>query len=225
MKKWGLFLLTCLLGLVLFACDKGTTTSTTTTSTTEEPETDTFNYNALVFPNYSIGNPVRYLSEDQMGFEYNGWQDFGLTGEIRTHPWPMMTYTYQMYSYFLRNDLQDLYAGVTLPENLADLPEWVSRTGQDGHRILWLSMSHDLPSVITLLDTETLTSTNELQTFLRAEYEVTIGETVQQWIVYFMDVEGTFSSYSIRVNENYEMVMSTTDLMVQSYQLKVLEVE
>ncbi|MDD4096643.1 MAG: hypothetical protein PHP22_10435 [Oscillospiraceae bacterium] len=218
MKKWGLFFLVSLFSFALIACAEES--STTASTTTEEQETDDFDYNSLVFPNYSAENPVRYLQEDERGYEYDGWQNFGLTGEIQTHPWPMMTYTYQMYSYFLRNDLQALYGDVALPENLADLPAWVSQIRQDGHRILWFSMGLDLSSAITLLDTEILTLTEGNQTFLRAEYEVTKGEVVQQWIVYFMGVEGTFSSYSIRVNELYEMVLSTTDLMVQSYRLK-----
>lgn len=215
MKKWGIFLLAFLLGVALISC--------TSTSVTTLAKSDDFDYNSLSFPNYSAENPVRYLSKDQNGFDFNGWQDFGLTGEIRTLPWPWTTYTYQMYSYFIRNNLQDLYLGITLPDNLSDIPEWVVDIHESGHRILWFSMGRNLPENISLLDTKTLTSTNGIQTFLRAEYNVTINKSVEQWIVYFMDVDGTFSSYSIRVNESYDSVMSTTDSMVQSYQLKVPE--
>lgn len=215
MKRWGIFLLAILLSIVLLSC-AGSKTDT-------EYKTDDFDYNSLSFPNYSTDNPVRYLSIDDEGQEYNGWQNFGLAGEIMTHPWPRMTYTYQMYSYYIRNNLQDLYAGITLPDNISDLSEWITNIHENGHRILWFSMGRNLPGDIILLDTETLTSTNEIQTFLRVEYNVTIDDSVEQWIVYFMDVDGIFSSYSIRVNESYDMVKSTTDSMVQSYQLKVPE--
>lgn len=226
MKKMILLWLVGLLGLALVGCAEQTTASTTATTATTEPQgTDDFAYGSLSFPNFSAINPIRFLGVDQNGFEYDGWQDFGIDGEIQTHPWPWMTYTYQMYSYFIRTNLQVLFSGVVLPENLEDLPQWFAQTHEDGHRILWYSMGSDLPDAITLVAIETLTSTNGIQTFLRAEYEVTVGETERQWIVYFMDVEGTFSSYSVRVNENYETVLSTTDFMVQTYQLKVPEVE
>lgn len=188
------------------------------------PGSDDFNYNALSFPNFSSINPVRYLDQDPRGNDINGWQDFGLSGEIQTHPWAWMTYTYQMYSYFIRNNLQELFAGVSLPQEVGDLPEWFADPQGDGHRILWFSMG-TLPTAITLTDTESIVSTNGIQPFLRAEYEVTVNDVHQQWIVYFMDVEGVFSSYSIRVNESYDQVKSTTDFLVQTYQLKVTEGE
>lgn len=215
MKRWGIFLLTILLSVLLLSC--------TVSKADTESKTDDFDYNSLSFPDYTTDNPVRYLSVDDEGQEYNGWQDFGLTGEIETHPWPMMTYTYQMYSYYIRNDLQDLYAEITLPDNISELPEWIANITENGHRILWFSMGRNVPDDIVLLDTETLTSTNGIQTFLRVEYNVTIDDSVEQWIVYFMEVDGIFSSYSIRVNESYDMVKSTTDSMVQSYQLNVSE--
>jgi len=188
------------------------------------PGSDDFNYNALSFPSFSAINPVRYLEQDPMGNDTNGWQDFGLSGEIKTHPWARTTYTYQMYSYFLRNNLQELFAGVTLPQEVDDLPEWFADLQGDGHRILWFSMG-TLPTAITLTATESIVATNGIQTFLRAEYEITVNNDQQQWIIYFMDVEGVFSSYAIRVNEMYDQVKSTTDFMVQTYQLKVNEGE
>ncbi len=183
------------------------------------PGSDDFDYNALSFPSFSAMNPVRYLEKDLMGNDVNGWQDFGLTGEIKTHPWARTTYTYQMYSYFLRNNLQDLFAGVTLPEELDDLPEWFADTEGDGHRVLWFSMGA-MPTEIRLIRTESLVSTNGIQTFLCAEYEITVNDVQQPWIVYFMETEGTFSSYAVRVNEMYDFVKSTTDFIVQTYQLK-----
>jgi len=136
-----------------------------------------------------------------------------------------MTYTYQMYSYFLRNNLQDLYTGVVLPNNLEDLPDWIAQITEDGHRILWKSMGLTLPNVITLLQTESITSSSGLQTFIRAEYEIIVDDVEEQWIVYFMEEEGIFSAFSIRVNEYYDTVLSTTDFIIQSYQHKVIVME
>lgn len=211
MKKIGLLFLFAFFAFALVACGKETTTT----------GVDDYDYTQLSFPNFSAINPVRYTAKNEQDMDYLGWQDFGTTGEIETHPWPMMTYTYQMYSYFLRTDLQQFYVDVPLPEEIADLPAWIADTTQDGRRVLWYSMmASSLPDSITLKDTETLTSENGIQTFLRAEYEVCEGETQSDWIIYFMDVEGIYSSFAIRVNESYDTVMSTADFIVQTYQLK-----
>ncbi len=216
MKRIAIFMLLILVSFALVSCQ---TTPTETTISTQ-PETDDFNYSSLTFPNYSQINPVRYLSQNEIGF-YNGWQDFGLSGEIKTHPWHQATYTYQMYSYFIRTNLQDLYGEVLLPQSFEDLPQWVAQTEADGHRILWFSMTgRTLPNQIELLQTEVLANTSETQTFIRAEYRVTLSETIQQWIVYFMEVDGIYSSYSIRVNEFYDQVLSTGDLIVKTYQIR-----
>ena len=208
MKKAFTFLLAGLFAIALTSC-------------TGETTVDTYDYQQLAFPDFSAVNPVRYAGVDDLGQEYLGWQDFGTTGEIMTHPWPWMTYTYQMYSYFLRNDLQQFYVDVPLPDEIGDLPEWMADTTKNGRRVLWFSMmARTLPDSITLLDTETLTSENGLQTFLRAEYRVVSGEDQTDWIIYFMDVEGTYSSFAIRVNEFYDTVMSTGDILIKSYQLK-----
>ncbi len=221
MKKLVLFLLTFLIGMTFIACDSNTTSTTESTIL----EVDNFDYTSLTFPNYSLDNPARYLSEDEYGNEYHGWQNFGLTGEIMTYPWIKTTYTYQMYSFFIRTDLQTLYNDVNLPDTLSTLPEWIANTQGDGNRILWYSMGQSLPEEIILLDVETITATNNAQTFIRAEYSVTINTHLQQWIVYFMDVDGVYSSYSIRVNDNYDTVLSTADFIVQSYQLKTPPIE
>ena len=92
---------------------------------------------------------------------------------------------------------------------------------EDGHGILWYSMAaRTLPSSITLEAVETLAASDEATNFIRAEYEVVLAETTQRWIVYFMDTNGIYSSYSIRVNESYENVRDTTDTMVKSYRAK-----
>lgn len=209
MKKPALLLI-CLMSLALASCGARPTTSV-----------DGYDYQKLTFPDFMAINPVRYAGTDSLGQEYLGWQNFGTTGEIMTNPWSRSTYTYQMYSYFIRNDLQQFYVDVPLPEELGELPEWITETNRDGRRVLWFSMmSGTLPDSITLLDTENITAENGIQTFLRAEYQVTAGESQTDWIVYFMDVEGTYSSFAIRVNEMHDMVMSTTDFIIQTYQLK-----
>ena len=209
MKKALTFLLACLFGLALASCAEGSTT------------VDTYDYQQLSFPDFMAVNPVRYTGVDDLGQEYLGWQDFGTTGEIMTHPWSWTTYTYQMYSYFIRNDLQQFYVDVPLPDELGDLPGWIAEASAYGRRVLWFSMmARTLPDSITLLETETLTSENGIQTFLRAEYRVTAGEEQTDWILYFMDVEGIYSSFAIRVNESHDSVMSTADFLIQSYRLK-----
>jgi hypothetical protein len=211
MNKRLMLLFAAALSLLLLGC-AGTTATT---------GTDDYDYTVLSFPNYLAENPVRYLQTDPFGMQFDGWQDFGPEGEIQTHPWTMMTYTYQMYSYFFRNDLQSLYADVTLPSTLAEMPSWIAQTNEDGHGILWYSMAaRTLPSSITLEAVETLAASDETTNFIRAEYEVVLAETTQRWIVYFMDTDGIYSSYSIRVNESYENVRDTTDMMVKSYRAK-----
>ncbi|MDD3477904.1 MAG: hypothetical protein PHP32_03430 [Candidatus Izemoplasmatales bacterium] len=214
MKRIGFWMLVMLQAITLLACTEKTTIST---------GVDQYDYASLSFPNYSSINPVRYLDVDDNGMEYNGWQDFGLTGEILTHPWPWMTYTYQMYSYYIRTNLQALYVDVTLPTSLESLPQWLTDCQTDGHRILWYSMGQSLPGTIELLCTETLTTTHGNQTMIRAEYEISNNEITEQWIVYLMDVDGVFSAYSVRVNESYDDVLSTTDMIALSYQIKVSE--
>jgi hypothetical protein len=211
MRKIGMLFVITLFAFALAACNKETTTTSV----------DTYDYTQLAFPDFSAINPVRYTAINEMDMEYLGWQDFGTTGEIESHPWPMMTYTYQMYSYFIRTDLQHFYVDVPIPEDIADLPAWVADVTQNGRRVIWFSMmASTLPDAITLLDTETLASENGIQTFVRAEYRVCVGDTQTDWIIYFMDVEGIFSSYAVRVNEFYDTVLSTSDFIVQSYQLK-----
>lgn len=216
MKRVWPPLLIFLFGVAFVSCSGGTTASTT-----ETENRDTYSYQSLSFPDFSVQNPVRYLDVDERDMEYNGWQDFGTAGEIQTHPWPWTTYTYQMYSYFIRNDLQQLYSDIQLPADLADLPDWVADRTRNGHRILWYSMmGSTLPDSVTLISVETLTSENGIQTFLRAEYQVMSEETEKDWIVYFMETDGIFSSFSIRVNEYYDTVIDTTDFLIQTYRIK-----
>lgn len=232
MKKITIVIVLLYLLIAFVSCNTDRSTSTRLTTNTSSPITipttkeesiDSYAYSTLTFPNYSSLNPVRYVNEDERGMKYNGWQDFGNTGEFLTHPWPWTTYTYQMYSYFIRNDLQFLYNIISLPEKLEDLPQWLTQTNQEGRRIIWYSMGRRLPEVITLHRIEIITSNNQIKTFLRAEYTVTINETLENWIIYFMEEDGTFHSYSVHVNEYYPSVLSTTTSMIQSYQIKATE--
>jgi hypothetical protein len=216
MKKLLITTMACLLLFTLSSCIADTSTATTIS---KEEGFDNYSYSSLTFPNYSTNNPIRYLDEDERG-NYNGWQDFGSKGEVLTHPWPWTTYTYQMYSYYIRNNLQQLYVNVFLPEKLEDLPIWLTKTKQDGHRIIWYSIGLRLPDEITLIKTETLTSINEIQTFLKAEYKVRLEEKEEDWIIYFLEVDGIYSSYAVNVNESYETVTSVTTSIVRSYQEK-----
>jgi hypothetical protein len=212
MKRLGTLMMSAMLTLLLFACIQTTTLTT---------GTDDFDYSVLSFPSYMAENPVRYLQTNDFGMPFDGWQNFGPEGEIQTHPWPWTTYAYQMYSYFIRNDLQSLYSGLSLPERLDEMPEWIAQTNEDGHRILWFSMTaRTLPSSITLLDVQTLLAEDPSAVFLRAEYDIIVSDATQRWIVYFMETNGLFSSYSIRVNEMVDNVRVITDGMVKTYRVK-----
>ena len=191
----------------------------------EKTAVDTVDYNTISFPNYTEENLVRYLQENEFG-KYDGWQDFGKNGEIRTVAQPMgSTYTYQMYSWYIRNDLQSLYEGYELPEDIADMPKWVSDTTQNGRRILWKSMSDTLPKEIELVATATIAAEDGSKEFVKAQYEITVkgisGEDVnEQWIVYFAEADGEYSSFAVKVNEGLETVESLADGIVESYKKK-----
>lgn len=181
---------------------------------------DKSDYSALSLPDYTAENPVRYLNEDSTG-KYNGWQNFGTVGEIQTIARPVMsTYTYQMYSYYIRNDLSQLYGRTTFPAHLSDMPAWLTKIGVSGQRKLWYSMGHRLPDGISLLSTETLTSNDGTQTFLKALYTLTLGESTEHWAVYFIDENGVISAFAVKANESPDTVFSFTDGIVKTYQLK-----
>ncbi|MBE5947797.1 MAG: hypothetical protein E7261_02085 [Lachnospiraceae bacterium] len=191
----------------------------------EKTTVDTADYNNMAFPNYTEENPVCYLQENEFG-KYDGWQDFGKNGEIRTVGQPMAsTYTYQMYSWYIRNDLQSLYEGYELPEDIADMPKWVSDTTQNGRRILWKSMGDKLPNEIELVATATIATEDGSKEFVKAQYEITVkgisGDDVnEQWIVYFTEDDGEYSSFAVEVNEDLETVERLADSIVESYKVK-----
>lgn len=183
-------------------------------------------YNGMLFPDYKTENPVRYLEESAMG-KCNGWQDLGTDGEIRTITVPIgSTYIYQMYSYYIRNDLSHIYAREDLPARLEDLPLWLSDTLSVGRRSFWYSMGNRAPVQITLQAADSLTSENGEMTFLRAEYQVKLldgsREKQEDWIVYFMEQDGIYSAFAVLANtqNEYDFVRSYSESIVKSYQKK-----
>lgn len=200
----------CLLALVSCATKDGVDTVTTTQGV------DDAVYSDMILPNYFENNPVRYLDVDIRGFEYNGWQDFGLRGEIRTNAQnPQTTYVSQMYSYYIRNDLKHLYPDIELPKELAKLPEWLADTTADGRRAFWYSMGR-LPESIELVSFSELTNESGSMKFVKAEYRVS-GE---DWVIYFMEDEGVYSAYAVKANESFDFVKTHSDTIIKSYQSK-----
>ncbi|MDD4494156.1 MAG: hypothetical protein PHV32_07390 [Eubacteriales bacterium] len=54
----------------------------------------------------------------------------------------------------------------------------------------------------------------------KVEYTLTMEDQERQWIVYFLEEDGIYSSFAVRVNEAYDAVSSLADVIVQSYQQK-----
>ena len=207
--------------LVFLLCFGLVSCRSSTSSTYSIPiEVDDYDYNALSFPDYLQMNPVRYLDEGYKGL-FNGWQDFGLTGELQTKPWPQTTPSYQNYSYFIRSNLQEMYKNVDLPTTITELPIWLTQTKQHGHRILWFSMmERTLPDHIDWTSYSTIQNRDKNQSFIRVHYNVYVGETRTQWILYLMEVDGVYSSFAIRVNESYDMSLTIGEIIIKSYQPK-----
>lgn len=181
-------------------------------------------YNGMRLPDYRAENPVRYLEESTMGGG-NGWQDFGVGGEVRTVTVPLgSSYLYQMYSYYIRNDLRHLYADTPLPASLDELPLWLCDTQAKGRRSFWYSMGNRLPSAIALRGVTQITAENGQMQFLAAEYALTVeggtGQRQEDWIVYFMEQDGVYSAFAVCVNENLPLVRSYTESIVKSYKEK-----
>lgn len=211
MKSKMTILLVFLLSFGMVSCSSDTNTSF---------EVDNYDYDVLSFPDYLQMNPVRYLDEGYQGL-FNGWQDFGLTGELQTKPWPQHTPSYQNYSYFIRSNLQEMYGNVDLPTSITELPIWLTQTKQNGHRILWFSMmGRTLPDEIDWTSYSTIQNRDKNQSFIRVHYNVYVGETRQQWILYLMEVDGVYSTFAIRVNESYDMALTIGEIIIKSYRLK-----
>ena len=178
-------------------------------------------YNGTVFPNYSEENPIRYLEESAMG-KANGWQDFGAHGEIRTVTVPVgSTYVYQMYSYYIRNDLSHIYWDAELPNSLEDLPAWLADTTTAGRKSFWYSMGNRIPEHMTVETTAVIASENGTMQFVKAEYQLQMHDGSQErWIVYFMEEYGVYSAFAVVAHENFDFVKSYSESIIKSYQRK-----
>lgn len=201
--------------------DKGEAVTTTHYYVIMHPNAE---YNGKVFPDYNAENPVRYLEETDMG-KSNGWQNFGTDGEIRTITAPVgSTYIYQMYSYYIRNDLSHIYWDQELPNTLQELPEWLSDTVSSGRRSFWYSMGCRIPQDITLEAVSEIAAENGSAHFLKAEYKVQImdGATKKEenWIIYFMEEDGVYSAFAVLAHENFTFVKSYSETIIKSYQSK-----
>ena len=179
------------------------------------PTSDGFDYSTLTLPDYRAINPVRYMGVDNRGMQTDGWQDFGLSGELRTPPQPIgSTYLYQTYSYFIRNDLTHLYPNDTIPSTPKELAEWLTDIGETGRRALWYSIGA-LPNTVELTAYEELTA--EGGTVLgKATYRHS-GDT---WTVYLLCEEGTASVLVIEPNDTGDYVIAFTDSIARSYRGK-----
>lgn len=181
-------------------------------------------YNGKLFPDYKADNPVRYLEETDMG-QSNGWQDFGISGEIRTITVPVgSTYIYQMYSQYIRNDLTHMYAEDELPDTLEDLPAWLSDTAMVGRKSFWYSMGGRIPHQVSLEAATTIFTDDTKTCFIKAEYKVQVeeasGEKEESWVIYFMEEDGIYSAFAVVANENFEFVRSYSETIIKSYQKK-----
>ena len=178
-------------------------------------------YNGMLFPDYLQENPVRYFGESDMG-KCDGWQDFGANGEIRTIAVPVgSTYIYQMYAYYIRNDLTRIYSETELPDTPEDLPIWLSDTLTVGRRNFWYSMGGRIPENITLMGTTSLASEDGSMRFIQADYRIKLkdgsDEKEENWVVYFMEEDGVYSAYAVVANENFDFVKSYSEKIVKSY--------
>ncbi len=180
---------------------------------------DDFNYSTLSLPDYKAENPVRYQKQDETFGGYDGRQDFGRSGEICTVPTPQRsTYTYQMYSWFIRNDITHLYPNTTLPSDPIAMAEWLAEYWEDGRNALWYSMMDEKPHRVELTGTEALTAEGGTA-FCRARYSVSDREDkTSDWALYILCEEGTASVLGIRISEAPETVIGLTDTIIRSYQ-------
>lgn len=191
-----------------------------TTTTPAAQSQDYFFYSNSILPDYTVRNPVRYLNEDKTFGGFDGWQYFGDYGELCTVPQPQRsTYTYQMYAYYLRTDLSDMYAdnGLSLPSHVEEIAEHIADTSSNGNRLLWYSMEQKLPENIMLNSAQWLDNSDGTQQLLRACYTVTVGNVNTSWFLYFIPRSDTADVFAVRVNENPDAVMSFTDSIVRSY--------
>ena len=207
-------------GVALKFIDRGDEVSTSDYYEMIHPNAE---YNGMIFPDYNKENPVRYLEEGDMG-KYNGWQDFGAKGEIRTVTVPYAsTYVYQMYSYYIRNDLSHIYAEENLPDELENLPAWLTEISAEGRKSFWYSMSGRLPEAVTLIQASKLELEDGDVKLIKAEYQICVNGSAKKeedWVIYFMEEDGIYHAYAVVAYENFDFVKSYTVTIVKSYKTK-----
>ncbi|MBR7184195.1 MAG: peptidoglycan DD-metalloendopeptidase family protein [Clostridia bacterium] len=162
---------------------------------------------------FAAENPVRYYAEDERFGPYDGWRYFGTKGEIQTVSVPARsTYTSQMYSSYVRNDIGRILGGGRLPDSPDEVAQMMVTLGTP----FWQSMGRT-PTAVTLKETQKMTVSG--LSLCRAIYTLVESEnTVDDfWIVYFLCEGDTVSAFAVRPNEMFDHVLSMADHIVSTY--------
>ena len=158
-------------------------------------------------------NPVRYYAVDERFGPYDGWRYFGAKGEIQTVSVPeRSTYTSQMYSSFVRNDIGRIYTEA-LPTDAATLAAYMLENGKS----FWQSMNAS-PFSLTLKETKMMTVSGI--SLCRAIYTLTENGRTADWIVYFLCEGDTASAFAVRPNDSFDTVLAMADRIVGTYRAK-----
>ncbi len=164
-------------------------------------------------PDFAGENPTRYYAEDERFGPYDGWRYFGVKGEIQTVSVPeQSTYTSQMYSSYVRNDIGRIYTD-TLPTSPAMLAAYMLENGT----AFWQSMGCS-PFAITAKDGEMM-KVNGIPLY-RMIYSIKENARSSDWIVYFLCEGDTASAFAVRPNESFDFVLSMADRIVGTYREK-----
>ena len=161
---------------------------------------------------FTAENPVRYYAEDEKFGPYDGWRYFGLAGEIQTVSVPARsTYTSQMYSSYVRNDIGRIFGG-SLPDSPDEVAQMMVTLGTP----FWQSMGRT-PITVTLKETKKITVGSA--TLCRAIYTLVESENTvdDYWIVYFLCEGSTVSAFAVRPNEMFDFVLSMADGIIGTY--------
>ena len=161
---------------------------------------------------FAAENPVRYYAEDAQFGPYDGWRYFGTKGEIQTVSVPARsTYTSQMYSSYVRNDIGRIFGG-SLPDSPDEVAQMMVTLGTP----FWQSMGRT-PITVTLKETQKITVGSA--TLCRAIYTLVESENTvdDYWIVYFLCEGSTVSAFAVRPNEMFDFVLSMADGIIGTY--------
>lgn len=164
-------------------------------------------------PDFAGENPVRYYAEDERFGPYDGWRYFGVKGEIQTVSVPAQsTYTYQMYSSYVRNDIGRIYTDA-LPTSPAMLAAYMLENGT----AFWQSMGCT-PFAITAKEGEMM-KVNGIPLY-RIIYSVKESSRSSDWIVYFLCEGDVASAFAVRPNESFDSVLAMADRIIGTYREK-----